>query len=133
MQPAGTIATPDRSYPPALFRPLEPPPSLGSPTERKRRRLGLAGAAQQALDDRRLFVLLPFAIVAGLIASLGGNAQPEPLALAAVGIGAQVAGTEAFSAYPSFAAPAGAEQLGLCAVLALCILLPFADRRGIAP
>jgi energy-coupling factor transport system permease protein len=53
--------------------------------------------------------------------------------LVAVGIGAHVAGTEAFASYPTFVAPAGPAQIALCAVLAVCALLPFADRRGIAP
>lgn len=53
--------------------------------------------------------------------------------LVAIGIAAHVAGTEAFEAYPSFEAPLGGRQLGLCAVLAACLLLPFADRRGIEP
>ena len=53
------------------------------------------------------------------------------IALAAVAVAAHVAGTQGFDAYPSFTAPVGAGQLGLCAVLAACVLLPFADRRGI--
>jgi energy-coupling factor transport system permease protein len=53
------------------------------------------------------------------------------VALAAVAAGSQIAGTEAFDASPSFEAPVGAEQLALCAVLAVCALLPFGDRRGI--
>jgi energy-coupling factor transport system permease protein len=53
--------------------------------------------------------------------------------LVVVGIAAHIAGAEAFEAYPSFEAPMGAQQLGLGAVLAACVLLPFADRRGIGP
>ena len=53
------------------------------------------------------------------------------VALAAVAVAAHLAGTQGFEAYPSFAVPAGPGQLGLCAVLAACALLPFADRRGI--
>jgi energy-coupling factor transport system permease protein len=55
------------------------------------------------------------------------------IGLAAIAIGARIAGTQAFHAYPAFEAPVAAEQLGLCAALALCVLLPFADRRGIEP
>jgi energy-coupling factor transport system permease protein len=55
------------------------------------------------------------------------------IALTVVAIAAHVAGTQGFDAYPSFTAPVGAEQLGLCAVLAACVLLPFADRKGIEP
>jgi energy-coupling factor transport system permease protein len=54
------------------------------------------------------------------------------VALAATAIGAHLAGIEAFDASPSFSAPVGAQQLALCALLAVCALLPFADRRGIA-
>jgi energy-coupling factor transport system permease protein len=54
------------------------------------------------------------------------------VALAAAAIGAHLAGIEAFDASPSFSAPVGAQQLALCALLAVCALLPFADRRGIA-
>ena len=53
------------------------------------------------------------------------------VALAAVAVAAHLAGTQGFEAYPSFAVPTGPGQLGLCAVLAACALLPFADRRGI--
>ena len=53
------------------------------------------------------------------------------VAIAAVGIGAHVSGAEAFDAYPTLTVPVAAQQLALCAVLAVCVLLPFADRRGI--
>jgi energy-coupling factor transport system permease protein len=53
------------------------------------------------------------------------------LALVAAAVGAHVAGTEAFEAYPSFTAPVGTAQLVLCGVLVACALPPFADRRGI--
>jgi energy-coupling factor transport system permease protein len=51
--------------------------------------------------------------------------------LVALGVAAELAGAEAFAPYPSFEAPVGPQQLLLCAALALCVLLPFADRRGI--
>ena len=38
-----------------------------------------------------------------------------------------------FQAYPSFAAPVDAGTLATCGALALCALLPFADRRGVGP
>jgi energy-coupling factor transport system permease protein len=53
------------------------------------------------------------------------------LALALIGAVAYAANWEAFEAYPSFGAPVDARLLALTAVLALCALLPFADRRGI--
>jgi energy-coupling factor transport system permease protein len=52
--------------------------------------------------------------------------------LAAIGAGAHAGGIEAFEAYPLFTAPVGVQQLALGAALALCALLPFADRRGIS-
>jgi energy-coupling factor transport system permease protein len=55
------------------------------------------------------------------------------LALAAVCVAAHAAGWEGFQAYPSFVAPVAAEQLALGAALAVCVLAPFADRRGIEP
>ena len=50
------------------------------------------------------------------------------VALVAVAVLAPVT----FSAAPEFSAPVDAGALGTCAALAACILLPFADRRGIA-
>jgi energy-coupling factor transport system permease protein len=52
-------------------------------------------------------------------------------ALAATGVAGHLANWEAFTAYPTFSAPVGGSQLWLCAALAACALLPFADRRGI--
>jgi energy-coupling factor transport system permease protein len=50
------------------------------------------------------------------------------LALALLG---RLTGVAAFTAYPLLRMPFGAGLLVLCAALALAILLPFADRRGI--
>jgi energy-coupling factor transport system permease protein len=55
------------------------------------------------------------------------------IALAAIGVAVQVRGWERFSAYPTLSAPVSAGVLALCAALAACVLLPFADRRGIGP
>jgi competence protein ComEC len=57
-------------------------PSLGTPRAIRR---GLYAAALDALEQRRLFILLPFAIIAGLVASLAGTLQPGPAALGVVG------------------------------------------------
>jgi energy-coupling factor transport system permease protein len=54
-------------------------------------------------------------------------------ALALLGVAAYAGDWAAFDAYPSFSAPVDARLLALTAVLALCALLPFADRRGIGP
>jgi energy-coupling factor transport system permease protein len=53
--------------------------------------------------------------------------------LVALAVAAELADAEGFAAYPAFVAPVGAQQLLLCAAFALCVLLPFADRRGIEP
>jgi len=51
--------------------------------------------------------------------------------LSLIGAAAYAGDWEAFEAYPTFSAPVDARLLGLSAVLALCALLPFADRRGV--
>jgi energy-coupling factor transport system permease protein len=53
------------------------------------------------------------------------------LALAGLGGAAVAGGWSGFGAYPRLEAPVGPAQLGLAAALAACVLLPFADRRGI--
>ena len=52
------------------------------------------------------------------------------LALACVG---RIGGVAAFAAYPLIRAALGLETVALCAAIATVALLPFADRRGIAP
>jgi energy-coupling factor transport system permease protein len=54
------------------------------------------------------------------------------LGLAALAVTAGIGGWEGFEAYPRTAAALGAPQLAIAAALAVCALLPFADRRGIA-
>ncbi len=53
------------------------------------------------------------------------------VALAALGVAAELEGWAAFAAYPRTEAPVDATTLLLTAALALCALAPFADRRGI--
>ena len=53
------------------------------------------------------------------------------LALAALGILAAVEGWSDFRAVPRLGPAAGAEPLLLAVALAACVLLPFADRRGV--
>ena len=73
-QPADAVASPR-------------PPTLAEPQLRPReKKRGLAAAIHDALENRRLFVLLPFAIIAGVIVSLAGTSQPAPLALIGVGV-----------------------------------------------
>lgn len=68
--------------------PVRPPPVV---RRKGVTRTGFVAAARQALEARRLFVLLPFAMIAGLIASLQGNAQAEPAALIGVAVAIAVA------------------------------------------
>jgi energy-coupling factor transport system permease protein len=54
-------------------------------------------------------------------------------AVVALVVGAKLAGVGGFEAFPSLDAPLGAGEGALAAALVLVALLPFADRRGIAP
>jgi len=47
---------------------------------------GLRASFDHALEQRQFFVLLPFAIIIGVITSLVTDAPPEPIALTAVGL-----------------------------------------------
>jgi energy-coupling factor transport system permease protein len=53
------------------------------------------------------------------------------LALAALGIAAALEGWSAFTTFPRLGTALDAGVLGLTAALAACVLLPFADRRGV--
>jgi energy-coupling factor transport system permease protein len=53
------------------------------------------------------------------------------VALAVLGLAAAFEGWGAFEAFPRLGPALGAEPLALAAVLAACVLLPFADRRGV--
>lgn len=73
---------------PARPAPVRPPlPALWNATPRA----GWLAAAQRAFEERRLFVLFPFAMIVGLIASLRGSVSPDPAALAAVAAAIAVA------------------------------------------
>jgi energy-coupling factor transport system permease protein len=53
------------------------------------------------------------------------------LALAALGVAAALEGWGSFRAFPRLGPALGGEPLLLAAALAACVLLPFADRRGV--
>ena len=55
------------------------------------------------------------------------------VALVVLGVVAAAGDWQGFAAYPSFRAPLDAGVGALCLALIACVLLPFADRRGIAP
>jgi hypothetical protein len=48
-----------------------------------------------------------------------------------LGLAAALEGWGAFEAFPRLGPAVGAEPLLLAAALAACVLLPFADRRGV--
>ncbi len=54
------------------------------------------------------------------------------IGLIALAVAARVSGLVPFQAYPALHASGDAGVLGVSAAIALCALLPFADRRGIA-
>ena len=67
-----------------------PPPRFGIPSlpARPNERThwpSLPASIAAALEQRRLFVLLPFAVIAGVIVSLQADAPAEPIALASAG------------------------------------------------
>jgi energy-coupling factor transport system permease protein len=55
------------------------------------------------------------------------------LALAALGIAAAAEGWSAFRAFPRLGPALAGDALLLAAALVACVLLPFADRRGVGP
>src|SRR3954470_12972231 len=65
-------------------RPKRPAPAVVMPPHlapAKPRFKGIVASAAVALDERRLFVLLPFAMIAGLIVSIELPRAPHPIAL----------------------------------------------------
>jgi competence protein ComEC len=82
----GVIETAAASSETALLRPNPPlalPPRLRAAAAADSY-AGFAGAIRRALDERRLFVVLPPAVIAGLVTSVAGARQPDPTFLALV-------------------------------------------------
>ncbi len=77
---------------------------------------GLAGRAPRRRDPWSRHDLAFLAGTAGLVA---------------LAVAAHVGGWEGFEAYPRWTAPVDPRLLVLCAALAACALLGFADRRGV--
>jgi energy-coupling factor transport system permease protein len=96
-----------------------------------------AGALDRATDVAATLELRGFA----LASRPGRERRPwsrhdlafaaSALALAALGVAAALEGWNAFEAFPRLGPALEPEPLGLAAVLAACVLLPFADRRGV--
>ncbi len=72
----GEILAPPRVAPPAPV--AQPRPHVAPPKPRFK---GLLTSAAEALAERRLFILLPFAMIAGLVVSVELPIAPEPWAL----------------------------------------------------
>ncbi len=107
----GEILAPVR--PPRPAPTIALPPYLAPPAPRFN---GILRSAAAALDERRLFLLMPFAMIAGLIVSIELSSAPHPAALA-VGagiIGLVLAVSRRFLAWFRLAALAAAFWAGLC-------------------
>src|SRR5262245_13285833 len=75
---------------PAPAEAASPPPVVVLPPHlaaRGRRFKSLFASAAEATAERRLFVVLPFAVIAGLVVSVDLPVEPDPVAL---GVGAGV-------------------------------------------
>jgi D-serine deaminase-like pyridoxal phosphate-dependent protein len=98
----------------------------------------MADAVASVPGDRPLRVLAELGYPGGRtgcrnvkeLADVARAVAREPR-LALAGVAAYAGDWQSFDAYPSFSAPVDARLLVLTALLALCALLPFADRRGI--
>jgi energy-coupling factor transport system permease protein len=107
-----------------------------------RRRLAVLRAATTGALDRATDVAATLELRGFALARRPGRA-PRPwsrhdlafaastVALAVLGIAAAVEDWSAFATTPRLGPAVGAEPLLLAAVLALVVLLPFADRRGV--
>jgi competence protein ComEC len=72
--------------------PQLPAPRIAVPPQRSRRlRLGFAASVAKALEQRRFFTLLPFAVIAGLVTYVSAGSEPQSLVLWGVGIVAVIA------------------------------------------
>jgi energy-coupling factor transport system permease protein len=114
--------------------------TLGADDDRRRvavLRAVTAGALDRATDVAATLEVRGFA----LASRPGRERRPwsrhdlafaaSACALAALGVFAAVSGWADFRAFPRLGPATGAEVLTLAAALAACVLLPFADRRGV--
>jgi hypothetical protein len=77
----GDIALEDRARLPEQVPPKLPLPAAWQPERKGGLLAGLQQAAAKALEHRRLFLLLPYAMIAGLIVAFELPADPQPLLL----------------------------------------------------
>ena len=85
MAQPGDIAVGDRARLPELAPEKLPLPTAWLPERRGGLLAGVRGAFGGAVEHRRLFLLLPFAMIAGLIVAFTLPTEPPPLLLAAGG------------------------------------------------
>lgn len=88
MAQTGDIALDDRARLPEQVPAKLPLPAAWQPERKGGLLAGLRQAAAKALEHRRLFLLLPYAMIAGLVVAFELPADPQPLLL---GTGAAVA------------------------------------------
>lgn len=80
--PASPVAVPPAAQPPAdLPQRLRPPSKRPLAATSRRRPIPLIGDIASALEQRRLLVLLPFALMAGLFVGAGLDEEPQLWAL----------------------------------------------------
>ena len=107
-------------------------------------RLAVLGAVASGALDRATDVAATLEVrgyATGARSRLGGRPwsrhdtwfTASACAIVALTVVALVAGVGDFEAFPTIRAPLGAPELALAGALVLFALLPFADRRGIAP
>lgn len=116
MTQPGDIALADRERLPELAPAKVPLPTAWQPDRKGGLLAGLRTAFAEALEHRRLFLLLPYAMIAGLIVAFQLPAEPSPLLLVAGGIGAAVAlwATRQSLGWNRTAGLAAALWLGFC-------------------
>ena len=88
------------------------------------------GATQQIVVSALLGLSLVLAFRIAYV-SPAIMATAYALALAALAVAATLQGWADFRAFPRLGPAVGAEALLLAAALVACVLLPFADRRGV--
>ena len=87
----GDIALADRERLPASAPAKLPLPVAWQPERQGGLLAGLRAAFAEALEHRRLFLLLPYAMIAGLVAAFELPAEPSPVLLIAGGLAVTVA------------------------------------------
>jgi competence protein ComEC len=87
----GDIAVADRTRLPELAPEKLPLPAAWQPERRSGLLAGVREAFAGALEHRRLFLLLPYAMIAGLIVAFELPAEPSPVLLGAGGVAAVMA------------------------------------------